>query len=351
MEYLEGETLEDRLSRGALPIDDVIALGGQIAEAVAAAHRAGVVHRDLKPGNVMLTRDGVKVLDFGLAKALETRAAGAGSDAPTVTGPLTSDGSIMGTLLYMAPEQLEGKEADARSDLWALGAVLYQMVTGARPFEGESRASLMAAIMTGRPRAVSELVPSVPARLEWLIARCLEKSPDRRWQSARDLALELGSLGEVSESPLPGATGGRRRRAIAVALGVAAAMLAGLGIGRLLPFGASDRTGVAEPERWTTTVLDSASSDVRRLRTDSGWSHLRSWQRSRTASADGTGALSTRSRRYPCDDTRLRDRSVLPRQPAGRDRRCPSNLADDADRGRRAGFPPRRERAPCRRLE
>ena len=140
------------------------------------------------------------------------------------------------------------------------------MATGARPFDGGSRASLMAAIMTGRPRAVSELVPSVPARLEWLIERCLEKSPERRWQSARDLALELGSLAEVSESPPRGTTGGRRRRAIAVALGVAAAMLVGLGIGRLLPFGASDRTGVAEPEHWTTTVLDPHARSTEILR-------------------------------------------------------------------------------------
>jgi serine/threonine protein kinase len=260
MEYLEGETLEDRLSRGALPLDQAIAIGGQIAEAVAAAHGAGVIHRDLKPGNVMLTLDGAKVLDFGLAKGQEARAASGGAEAPTVTEPLTSAGSLVGTLLYMAPEQLEGKGADQRSDVWALGAMLYQMVTGTKPFQGGSHANVMAAILTAQPRSVSELQASTPARLEWLIERCLEKNPERRWQSARDLALELGSLAEVSESPLPGASGRSRRRSIALALGAGIGTLVGLGIGALLGLRTGDEGRGPELESWTASLLDSTDA-------------------------------------------------------------------------------------------
>ena len=196
MELLEGETLAHRLERGSLPVAEVLALGKQIAEALDRAHRAGVVHRDLKPGNVMLTKSGAKLMDFGLARSHGLApAASAMTQSPTVSRPLTAEGTIVGTFQYMAPEQLEGKEADARSDLWALGCVLYEMATGARAFAGESQASLIAAIMTGEPRAMTELRPIAPQALERLVRRCLAKDPNERFQSASDLAFAFEGIG------------------------------------------------------------------------------------------------------------------------------------------------------------
>ena len=159
MELIEGETLAARLAKGPLPVPEVLSSASQIADALDRAHRAGVVHRDLKPGNVMLTKSGAKLMDFGLARA--TGLAGSGSSAtmaaltqsPTIAQPLTAEGTIVGTFQYMSPEQLEGKEADARSDIWALGCVLYEMATGKRAFEGKSQASLIAAIIEHEPRA------------------------------------------------------------------------------------------------------------------------------------------------------------------------------------------------------
>jgi Tol biopolymer transport system component len=200
MELLEGETLAHRLEKGPLPVVEVLSLGAQIAEALDRAHRAGVVHRDLKPGNVMLTKGGAKLMDFGLARPHATGpVAGAVTESPTVSRPLTAEGTIVGTFQYMAPEQLEGKEADARSDLWALGCVLYEMATGTRAFEGESQASLIAAIMTGEPRVMTELRPVTPPALERIVKRCLEKDPDARFQSASDLAFALGSFSGATE--------------------------------------------------------------------------------------------------------------------------------------------------------
>ena len=175
-----------------LPLDDAFKVAIQIADALSTAHRHGIVHRDLKPGNVMLTKAGAKLLDFGLAKASGPTIGGAGqSRLPTTPPNLTAQGTILGTFQYMAPEQLEGKEADARTDIFAFGAVLYEMLTGKRAFSGASHASLISSIMSSQPPPVSMVQMLAPAELDHLIARCLAKDPEDRWQSARDVVLEL----------------------------------------------------------------------------------------------------------------------------------------------------------------
>jgi eukaryotic-like serine/threonine-protein kinase len=186
MEHLEGETLASRIARGALPFDQALQLATQIADALDRAHRAGVTHRDVKPANLMLTRDGVKVLDFGLAKS-------GSKPAPTehtLTAALTTEGSVLGTPQYMAPEQFEGKEADTRSDIWAFGAVLYEMVTGEKAFQGKSYSSLVGAILSADPRPML-VKPFTPPALERLVRRCLAKEPEDRYQSMRDVVLDL----------------------------------------------------------------------------------------------------------------------------------------------------------------
>ena len=190
MELLQGQTLETRLRDGPLPVEDVLEIGGQIVAAIDAAHRNGVVHRDLKPGNVVLTEAGAKVLDFGLAKELRP-ALESGSRSPTAEMPLTKEGAIAGTLHYMAPEQVEGKQVDAGADIWAVGCVLYEMTTGRRAFEADSQAGVIAAILGGQAPSASALRASMPKALERLIVRCLQRDPGRRWQSARDLGFAL----------------------------------------------------------------------------------------------------------------------------------------------------------------
>jgi len=204
MELLEGETLADRLAKGPLALKDVLSIGSQIAEALDRAHRQQVVHRDLKPGNVMLTRSGAKLLDFGLAKPAGSVDANP-TDA-TEQKPLTQEGTIVGTFQYMAPEQLESAEADARTDIFALGAVIYEMTTGRRAFDGKTKMSLIAAIMSSTPEPISTLQPVTPPALEHVVSRCLEKNPDDRWQSARDVAEELrwiGALGSQAGATVP----------------------------------------------------------------------------------------------------------------------------------------------------
>ncbi len=202
MELIEGESLADRIARGALPVTDVIQIGAAIADALAKAHRTGIIHRDLKPGNIMLTKSGPKLLDFGLARRAIDETPLVGHDAPTAVAnkPITTDGMVLGTLPYMAPEQLEGKTADARTDLFALGAVLYEMLTGHRAFHAESQASLITKIMSVQPAPISETQPITPAALSRLVTRCLAKDADDRWQSAADVAAELRWIAEGTET-------------------------------------------------------------------------------------------------------------------------------------------------------
>jgi len=221
MEPIECETLAGRLEKGALPGPEVLRIGGQIADALDRAHRAGVIHRDLKPGNVMVTRSGAKLMNFGLARATGMAGPGAGSGgtmaaftrSPTMAAPLTAEGTILGTFQYMAPEQLEGGEADARSDLWALGCVLYEMATGRRAFEGKSQASLIASILKEQPRPLAELAPMTPPALDRAVKQCLANDPDDRWQTAGDLRRELAWLAEGgSQAGMPGPVVAARRR-------------------------------------------------------------------------------------------------------------------------------------------
>jgi serine/threonine protein kinase len=200
MEYLEGESLAERLRRGPLPIDQLLKLGIEISGALDLAHRAGIVHRDLKPGNIMLTKAGAKLLDFGLAKP---KAAAISGSAPMLSAavtlsspvpgvsPLTTAGTVLGTIQYMSPEQIEGKEVDARSDIFALGAVLYQGATGKPPFEGKSQISVATAILEKEPEPLANLQPAAPAELKHIIQTCLAKDPEARFQCARDVGIEL----------------------------------------------------------------------------------------------------------------------------------------------------------------
>src|SRR5258707_4787371 len=204
MEFLEGETLAERLRKGAMPLNEIYKIAIGVAEALAVAHRQGIVHRDLKPGNIMLTQSGAKLMDFGLAKPLGMKSAGPGSGSapPSFTAvatltaasplsPLTTAGSIIGTIQYISPEQIEGKEADARSDIFAFGAVLYEMAAGKRPFTGKSQISLASSILENDPERVSAIKPLTPTAFEHVVTTCLQKNPEERFQMAHDIKLEL----------------------------------------------------------------------------------------------------------------------------------------------------------------
>ena len=222
MEYLEGETMADRLRKGALPLDQALKTGAEVAEALHKAHRSGVVHRDLKPGNIMLTKSGAKLMDFGLAKP-------AGPAVPPSSGltrtldssPLTAEGTVVGTFQYMSPEQVEGNEADPRSDIFALGAVLYEMVTGKRAFEGKTTASVLAAVLERQPAPINSFQPMSPPDLDHAVKKCLAKDPEERWQSAGDLASQLRWIAEAGSqaaiSARPAAAQRTRERALTAA--------------------------------------------------------------------------------------------------------------------------------------
>jgi Tol biopolymer transport system component len=224
-EYLVMELVDGEQLKGPMPLHDVLRVGAAIADALAKAHRAGIVHRDLKPANIMLTKSGPKLLDFGLARKAEEAH---GHDATTVIGKaITTEGTLLGTLPYMAPEQLEGKPADARTDVFALGAVLYEMITGRRAFQAESQASLITKIMSEQPPPIRELQPIAPAALNRLVMKCLAKDPAERWQAASDVADELRWIGEGGEAPTAIATRTNKRSLFIVA-GIAALLALGL---------------------------------------------------------------------------------------------------------------------------
>jgi Tol biopolymer transport system component len=214
MELLEGQTLAERLEKGPLPTEQVMRFGVEIADALDKAHRAGIVHRDLKPGNVMLTKSGVKLLDFGLAKAVAASSADVPvSSLPTeAERPLTERGTILGTFQYMAPEQLEGKEADPRSDIFAFGCVLYEMATAKKAFTGGSRVSLISSILRDDPRPISSVAPMTPPALDRVVKNCLAKDPEDRWQSAHDVMSELRWIGEAgSQAGAPAIVASKRK--------------------------------------------------------------------------------------------------------------------------------------------
>jgi Tol biopolymer transport system component len=250
MELLEGETLAVRLQRGPLPIDQAIAFAGQIADALDKTHRVGIVHGDLKPENIMLTKAGVKLLDFGLSR--RAPAAQGSTDSVTTATTIGAPGVVVGTLQYLSPEQLEGKPPDARSDIFGLGAVIYEMVTGKKAFNGQTPAAVIAAIMKHDPPPVSELRPGTPPALEHVVDTCLAKDPDERWQHAGDLARELAWVGASAPmAPATASAGGRRWIWIATSAALLV-LLAALGAWALMDRVAPDvfptRTSVLLPE-------------------------------------------------------------------------------------------------------
>ena len=239
MQFLEGETLAQRLSRGALSIKETLDLGIQIAEALAAAHRAGIVHRDLKPGNVMLTRAGARLLDFGLARTVSTATPnGETSAGVTNRTALTTQGTLLGTLHYMAPEQLDGRDVDTRADVFAFGAVLYEAVTGLKAFEAETPARVLSAILRDEPARVSSLVPVTPAGLDDLIHTCLAKDPNERWQGMGDVARQLrwllSGLSSAKSGPMGRPAAPARPARWSRRVPIAAAVVVGLAAGAVL---------------------------------------------------------------------------------------------------------------------
>src|SRR5579864_6838001 len=244
MEYLEGETLAQRLLKGSLPLDQVLQYAIEIADALDKAHRKGITHRDLKPGNIMLTKSGSKLLDFGLAKLKQEIApAIPESQLPTMQSAITGEGTILGTLQYMAPEQVEAKEVDARTDIFAFGAVVYEMATGRKAFEGKTSASVMAKILQVDPPPMTSLQPMTPPALDRVVKKCLAKEPEKRWQAASDVCDELKWINEggsqVASPPMAAVKGAGPfgRRALLFSLGtlLLGAAVSGIAIWNLKP--------------------------------------------------------------------------------------------------------------------
>ena len=274
MEFLQGETLAERLRKGPMPFNEVLRVGIGVSEALSAAHRQGIVHRDLKPGNIMLTKSGAKLMDFGLAKPPGTApgvssasppsfTATATVSAPSPLSPLTTAGSIVGTVQYMSPEQIEGKEADARSDIFALGTVLYEMASGKRPFEGKSQISLASAILEKDPEPVSSVNPQLPLAFAQVVTTCLQKNPDDRFQSAHDVKLQLQWIPAKPEPTPSHATqpSWRKRQRWIWAAATVVAILAGALAGALL-FHRS------QPARTMRTVINPPPSNAINLMGD-----------------------------------------------------------------------------------
>jgi serine/threonine-protein kinase len=230
LEYIEGETLASRLEKGALKLDEALRMALQIAEALDAAHRRGIIHRDLKPGNIMLTKTGTKLLDFGLAKFRAEVSASHGEQLPSRTITMTTKGVIIGTLQYMAPEQLEGKDVDSRVDIFAFGAILYEMLTGRRAFEGKSSATVIAAILEREPAPVSSLVPVIPPYVDRIIRTCLAKEPENRWQTVSELEHVLRWNSEEAQTKAMEEAPIRRPRLLWFYRAAVGVMLVGLGL-------------------------------------------------------------------------------------------------------------------------
>ena len=262
MEYLEGETLAERLRRGALPLEQVLRYGQEICEGLENAHKSGVIHRDLKPGNIMLVKTGAKLMDFGLAKARPPLPPTASSLTATLDPdrepPLTARGTVVGTFQYMSPEQLEGKDADARSDIFALGAVLYEMASGKRAFDGKTVASVIASVLAVAPPAISATQPASPASLDRVVQTCLEKDPDERFQNVHDVKLELKWIaeGDGGGAKAPAPSGSRRIAWAGAALAALAAITLGaLQLTRTPEVKYPIRTSIAAPENSTFLFL------------------------------------------------------------------------------------------------
>ena len=263
MEYLEGDTLAARLARGPLPLPDVLKIATEIAGALDTAHRHGIVHRDLKPGNVMMTKTGAKLVDFGLARteALNSRSAAAGTALPTMAAPLTAQGTILGTFQYMAPEQIEGEEADARTDIFTFGVVLYEMLTGHKAFAGKTQASLLGAILKDQPPPISAVQPVTPPALDYLVRTCLAKDPENRFQSAHDLLLQLCWIAEGgSAAGVPAPVVARRRSRERIAWTTAAVLGAiALGVGALAVAHLRETPSPVDPVQFTITPEENAT--------------------------------------------------------------------------------------------